>query len=286
MRVLSIGDNCIDVYVSSDLGYVGGGCVNTAVHLSRLGLDCHYSGAIGWDKSGDFLCDTLRAEGVGVDAVQRHSYHTALAFVQHVDGERFFLGSFRGARYQFEPEKLSDEFISGFDLIHTTLDGRVDHLLGHWKSLDVKVSFDFSHRFLPEQLDLLPNIDYAFFSGRNVESADVKVRLREYHEMGGSLVVMTRGEDGGVAYDGEKYYSAPAVKVPPPIIDTLGCGDAFIAAFIHQLTLENDVEKALHAAAAYASKKLKVLGGFGASAPLTELGIKVADHVMYEKPRP
>src|SRR5690606_17545436 len=72
--------------------HAGGAPANVAVGVARLGAPSQFVGALGADMFGDFLLESLRANGVGTDYVVRtDAAPTALAFValdQH--GERSF----------------------------------------------------------------------------------------------------------------------------------------------------------------------------------------------------
>lgn len=46
-------------------------------------------------------------------------------------------------------------------------------------------------------------------------------------------MVVTRGEKGSMAYDGEKFYYGGIV--PCEVVDTMGAGDSFIAGFLYAI---------------------------------------------------
>jgi fructoselysine 6-kinase len=284
MNILTIGDNCVDIYTDERIGFPGGGCVNVAVFMSKLGAKTTYIGAFGKDKSADFIINALKEENVNTDRVQFFNGNTALAFVKHVDLERIFLGSDRGVRYNLTPDKLNEDYYRNFDLIHTTLDGQVDAFIKEWGNLDIKISYDFSHRALPEQIKLLKYIDYAFFSaGDQVTRIELEKRAKEYKQLGANVMVFTRGKLGSLAYDGERFYEQKAKSIK--IVDTLACGDAYISAFLTSQLKKENIKKSLERATEYATKALRVKGAFGHATKINNLDIKIEDYVMYDKPR-
>ncbi len=166
MRFAAIGDNCIDIYLNLGRQYPGGGTVNFAVRAARLGVSTAYIGLIGDDANGAQLRNALKDEDVDISHLATMPGATALAFVNILGVERVFVGKDRGVREKLAVDGETDAFLSGFQLVHTTLDGCVDAHISRWKRMGLKVSYDFSHRATPEQLELLPDIDFAFFSGQ------------------------------------------------------------------------------------------------------------------------
>ena len=121
--VISLGELLID-FISMDGGATfkraaGGAPANVAVACSRLGLKSGFIGKVGDDEFGQFLRDTLRREGVGVDRVYLdREASTTLAFVS-VDrsGERSFQ-FYRGADARLKPDEVEEGYISGSKVFH------------------------------------------------------------------------------------------------------------------------------------------------------------------------
>lgn len=270
MLIVCVGDNCIDLYVNQGLGYPGGGPVNFAAHASRLGARTAYLGAVGDDPSGRHLIASLRAEGVDTQYVDVIPGPSAVAYVAVEEGERRFLGSNRGVRERFAIDERHDELLRTCDLIHTTLDGCVDHHIPRWAAEGKAISYDFSHRAKPEQIDLLPHIRFAFASGQGKSLEEARQLAHSWKERGPEVVVVTRGEDGSIAYDG-RWHEMAARRVP--VIDTLGCGDAFMAGFIVEYLRSKSVPHALAVGTEVASGVLRHWGGFGYGKSAQELGL-------------
>ncbi|MBI5301801.1 MAG: hypothetical protein HY868_06675 [Chloroflexi bacterium] len=261
MRIATIGDNCVDVYTNFQQGFPGGGAVNFAVHARRAGAQTAYVGVIGNDGYGDWMADAMNAEGVETKFMMRVPGPTALAFVRLINADRTFIGSDRGVRDQLRVTPEMDAYLGKFDLIHTTLDGRVDAHIPAWHRAGRKISYDFSHRAKPEQIALLPYITVAFFSGQHIEPANARERVVAYQHQGARVVVMTFGERGSIAFDGAREYRQPAL--PATVVDTLGAGDAFQAGFIVEYLKSGDIQAALAAGAQRGAQVCTHYGGFG-----------------------
>lgn len=261
MRIVAVGDNCVDIYANLGRTFPGGGPVNFAVQARRLGAEAAYIGVIGDDTHGAWIAEALNVEGVDTRYLIRLPGSTARAWVQLVDRDRTFLHSERGVRERLLITPDINVFIAGADLVHTTLDGCVDAHIPRWHAAGRQISYDFSHRATSAQIDLLPFVDVAFFSGQSLTAEDAREKARALQVEGARVVVITLGERGSVACDGERALFQPAVVAD--VIDTLGAGDAFQAAFMLAYLHERDLGAALLAGAECAAQACAHLGGFG-----------------------
>lgn len=262
VKIAAIGDNCIDVYTNLNRAFPGGGPVNFAVHARRSGAATAYIGVVGQDANGDWLKQALIDEEVDVRHLSQVPGPTAIAYVRLEGADRVFIpGGHRGVRTQLRVTPEIDAYLNGFDLIHTTLDGCVDEMIPTWHSQGLRISYDFSHRPLPAQLDLIPYLYVAFFSGQKMSPHDAPAATAAYYVSGGPVIVMTLGATGSLAYDGQRYYEQSALSTP--LVDTLGAGDAFQAAFMVEYLHSGLLPAALAAGAQCAAAACTALGGFG-----------------------
>jgi fructoselysine 6-kinase len=65
------------------------------------------------------------------------------------------------------------------------------------------------------------------------------------------LVIVTLGDAGSVAFDGQRVHVQPPQTIVP--VDTLGAGDSYIAAFLASRLAGASLEAAMAAASAAAS---------------------------------
>jgi sugar/nucleoside kinase (ribokinase family) len=78
-------------------------------------------------------------------------------------------------------------------------------------------------------------------------------------------IVITLGSKGSLIYSDEKFYSIPAFPVNR-MIDATGCGDTYMAGYIHNRLSSDDIEESGRFAAATASLKLARSGPFNGNA--------------------
>lgn len=130
-RILVIGDLVLDAVLvpsrplerGTDVpGRValrqGGSAANTARWLARLGARTTLVAAVGRDRIGRALVETIRAEGV-TPRVARIAGHRSgrIGVLVTPDGERSFVAD-RGAADQLAPSHLRPAWFRGIDLLH------------------------------------------------------------------------------------------------------------------------------------------------------------------------
>jgi fructokinase len=240
---------------------IGGGPANTARALGRLGVAVDFIGGISSDRYGHMAWMELERDGVGLDLVLESDRATAKALVS--------LDESGSASYRFEVEDSAtfafsrDWLPSGApSVIHvgslaTVVGLGAEELLGWVRRLKESgsvVVFD-------------PNVRPAFLADREkyrgpveewIKIADVvkasyediqwlyieeddegdEVLSRWLH-LGPSLVVVTKGEKGIVAFRSDESVGVPGVQVD--VVDTVGAGDTVGAVIVESL-VENGIE--------------------------------------------
>ncbi|GIH79551.1 PfkB family carbohydrate kinase [Planobispora longispora] len=286
MRVLGFGDNIVDRFVDRGVDYPGGNSVNVAVYARRLGLEAAYLGVFGDDDLGRFLGETIAAEGVAVDRCVVRPGETGLSLLRVDDGDRVFLGWNGGGVTVREPLTLDSgllEYVSSFDLVHSSVYSRSEDELPKLAGLGTLVSFDLSSEEefrAPSYLDrVCPHADLVLLSCSHLDETATRALLAEAVRRGARLALATRGVHGAIAWDGHAAVSVPARRVEDPheIVDTMGCGDAFLAGFAVSLLRDGWsagspprsqlIGRALRAGAASAYRQCFVEGAFGRGRP-------------------
>ncbi|RGE21960.1 PfkB family carbohydrate kinase [Leucobacter sp. wl10] len=244
MRILGLGDNIVDRFLDRGTDYPGGNAVNVAVHAHRLGAESGYLGVFGDDEAGDFLRRAVAAEGVDLGRSIVREGESGVTSLHVVDGDRTFLGWNGGGVTVREPIDLDDgrlDYVAGFDLVHTSVYSGILPELSRLAGLQTLVGFDFSsepeHRTEGYFARVAPHIDLALISCSEQSEAETHAILDSLISHGAALALATRGTDGAVVADGAHRVSEPALLIenPTSIVDTMGCGDAFVTGFIVHL---------------------------------------------------
>ena len=231
MKIACVGDNCIDYYDDNGQAFPGGNPVNVAVYAKRLGAESAYLGAVGTDRYGDLLLSRLMEKGVDISHVQCLPGATALCHVTHVNGDRVLGDYDEGVMADFSLRQEDLTYLSEFDLVVTGLWGHAENSLAAIRAMGIPIAFDGAERpFDPAGLIALPQTDIAFFSNDLLPADELKERILSIASLGPKLVVATRGGQGSLAYDGNRFVACP--PAPCELIDTMGAGDSYIAGFL------------------------------------------------------
>jgi sugar/nucleoside kinase (ribokinase family) len=282
VKVLGYGDNVIDRFVDRRIDYPGGNCVNFAVFAHQLQVPAGYLGAFASDASGRFLQAELAEIGLDLSRCVVRDGESGVAEVEVVRGERVFRGGNHGGVTVREPVMLGESelaYISEFDLIHSSVYSNSEAQIPKLAGLDVLVSYDLSseerYRSSPYLDEIAAHVDLALLSCSDISEDDTERLLRDIVRRGIGMALGTRGDSGAMLFDGRNVYRTAAVALDPRrrIADTMGCGDAFLAAFVVSLlrsgwstrvdATPHSLGLALDAGAAHAAAQCYVDGAFG-----------------------
>jgi sugar/nucleoside kinase (ribokinase family) len=282
MRVLGFGDNIVDRFVDRGIEYPGGNSVNVAVYARRLGLEAAYLGVFGDDEAGRFLRACLTAQDVATDRCVVRAGETGVSTLRVDDGDRVFLGWNGGGVTVREPLALDREllaYLASFDLVHSSVYSRSESQLPELARLSTLVTFDLSSEQVfraPSYLDAVcPYADLVLMSCSDLDETATRDLLTEAVGRGAGLALATRGTEGAIAHDGHGCTAVPARLVGGArgLVDTMGCGDAFLAGFVVSLLRSgwssgmsprrDAIERALHDGAGTAYEQCFVEGAFG-----------------------
>lgn len=241
MRVLGFGDNIVDRFVDRGIDYPGGNAVNVAVYAQRLGADAGYLGVFGDDDLGAFLRAAIEDAGVSTARSVIRAGESGVSSLRVIDGERTFLGWNGGGVTVSAPIDLEDgraDYARGFDLVHSSVYSRTETQLPRLHALDALVSFDLSSESEfrdPSYLDrIAPFVDVVLVSCAGLDDDAAFAVLDSAVAHGAPLAVGTRGTDGALVTDGAVRLTAPAhlLADEKDLVDTMGCGDAYLAGFL------------------------------------------------------
>lgn len=268
-EAICLGETLLDMFpdkkgvawseISSFSPVPGGAPANVSVGLAKLGVRAGFIGKVGKDPFGRLLVDVLQQNGVDVSQVKFDpDIRTTLGFVSITrEGENdFFFYRNPGADTMLRPDELDEDIIAKSKVFHF---GSVSMTAEPSCSATLKaLQFARRHKVLISfDPNLRPHLwkDLKKAKGKimeGLESADlVKVNNVELEfltgtgnlvkgtnsllQRGPKVVVVTLGERGSFFRNRKGFGSLPTYRVK--VVDTVGCGDAFTAAIIHQFLL-------------------------------------------------
>jgi len=255
VNVISIGEVLWDIVGGEE--HLGGATFNFSAHLSRLGHNVSFVSAVGADDRGKKVIDRMSQLGLTTEFVHVDKDHATgiVPVALASDGQPKFV-LHRPAAYDF-PQLTTTQFDHLFSLpvdwiyfgtlhqIYPQTRKLTEELLsrpsGARRFYDVNLRSD---AFSPELIKLL--MSRATITKLNHEEVDVIARMfgtrhasleefcRDYADLyKWAGVCVTRGSAGCALLMDGKYIEAPGY--PVQVVDTVGSGDAFAAAFLHGL---------------------------------------------------
>ena len=267
--LVGVGDNTFDRYLDQGIMYPGGNAVNVPVFYKRHGGKASYLGWVGNDRHGSILLEALRDEDIDVSRCRVVEHPTGRCDIELNKGDRQFMGSIPGARKLISLEEPDYEYISRFDITHTSIYSFIEPMLQELSNASKQLSFDYSSSWTQKYLeDTLPFVDYAFLSAPDLSDLELEKLIKWMHGINNGLVVATRGPLGSAAFDGDRLYSQGVIDTE--VVDTLGAGDSFIARVLYETACGVDLAKALMLGAESASETCGYYGAWGHGASIED----------------
>lgn len=251
---------------------MGGSEANVAIAMRRLGVPATWIGRVGSDPAGELIVRELHAERVEALVTRDPAPTGLMVRWRPIPGRGRVTYYRRGsAGSHLSPDDVASERVAAAGVVHVTGitpalgDGpaaAVDKAIAAAAAAGVPVSLDLNYRSA-----LWPPADAAAALRRLVAGADVVFGgleeawmvageppgvgdgdaardgadlRRSAHRAASALcalgpadAVIKLGADGCVARIGGETFEVPARRVT--VIDTVGCGDAFVAGFLAEL---------------------------------------------------
>jgi fructokinase len=255
-----VGEVLIDLLPDGDKqkAVVGGGPANTAVALSKLGIDTQFIDGISGDEYGVMAKDELVSSGVNLDYVKYSDKPTCLAIVSLSD---LGLASYEfvmknTATFDFNSTWLPNPQTERPSLLHIgTLATAIEpgaSVLYEWAQSVAKVApivFDPNIRpaVISDRRQYLMQVERWVSISSTVKVSDEDIRwlypsfgidqvIDNWLAKGPSLIVVTYSDKGLAGYRLGEKVSVDAVKVV--VADTVGAGDTVGAILVEAIVLE------------------------------------------------
>ena len=256
-KLIAVGDNCLDVYLSKDRMAVGGNALNVAVQWARRGFDARYFGVVGKDEEGDHILAAIGAAGLDPADVERRDGHTAVTLLRERGGDRRFLLEDLGVGLHSQPDAKRMQALQEADWVHFGTNSSADLIRAALADgLPFSVDISTAHDLLP-----LAGIPLVFASGPEDRSHRILDLLDRLRAKGAKRTVVTCGKRGALYDDGTTIHEIGAEDIA--VIDTCGAGDSFIASFIVDHMVSGlDAPDALGRATSTAALTCMYEGGF------------------------
>jgi len=283
--VVGVGASCIDtvcrlpvfpeptpardkVRMQSQRRECGGQTATCLSTCASFGLRAAYVGVVGDDDDGRMICRELAARGVDVQHVVTAPRASASATILiDATGERLVLWH-RDPELQYPVERLTRSLIGASRLVHVDdVDPAAALAAARCaREAGLPVTCDIDH-VTPATRELLSYVTHAVFAAQVpldlTGERDPEAALRALRRSHPGVLVVTLGDQGAVALDGDTLLRSPGFLVDP-VVDTTGAGDVFRGAFIYALLQGRpmpDLLRFANAAAAESCTRAGAMGG-------------------------
>ncbi|MYM92997.1 carbohydrate kinase family protein [Duganella vulcania] len=270
------------------LSQVGGSTWNVARTMARLDVPTAFAGAISRDVFGDALWQASEAARLDLRFIQRYDNSPLLAIVHRTDPPAYFFVGDDSADLQFDAAALPRDWrahckwvhFGGISLARQPLADKLVALAGQLKQDGVRISYDPNYRLLMDQrydatLRRMTELaDVVKVSEEDLEglfrTADIDgafATLRSWNPS--ATYLYTKGSAGASLHIGDEAWHMAAP--PITVVDTVGAGDASIAALAWSMMHRPEQQPLQHLGFAVAAGAAACLAP-GASPPsLTQI---------------
>lgn len=261
--------------------------MNVALRLQRFGIDACFLSRVGKDVDGDDLLDYIESQSLSTRYIQTDTeLPTGRVYVdtteptevrykiaENVAWDRIDVDAFR-QKHRTESDVViygslaARHAVSRQSLLQLLDDARLS-------IFDVNLRPPFDDAETLQQL--LERADWVKVNEHELAYlTDTPFRISAVQSMAMTLsdrfqldaVCVTMGANGVVLLDGDRFYQQPAFAVD--VVDTVGCGDAFLGSWIGAMLDEQPAQAALEQAAAVAAI---VAGSEGANPPYSDADV-------------
>lgn len=274
---------------------IGGSESNVAIALRRLGTDSTWIGRVGSDPLGDLIVREITGEGVTVVAIRDPEAPTAIMLKERRTSSDSRIWYYRrgNAGSRLCAGDIDPAIVRGAALLHVTgisfalsedMSEAIFEAIRVAKDAGVTVSFDLNYRSSlwsrAEAADayrrIVPHTDLIFASDDEAAilagaSGDPVHLAERLVALGAGEVIIKLGAKGAVAVVDGAIYRREAV--PVTVVDTVGAGDAFVAGYLADYLLGEDVPTRLSTAVAVGTYVCTVDGDWEGSPRRADLAL-------------
>ena len=251
----------------------GGSVANSIVGLSQLGNQVGFIGKINDDDLGSKYEDGLKQENVKYFySKKKEELPTGTCLILVTPDSERTMCTFLGTAGKINENDVSSDAIKQSDTI--LLEGYLwdegepkkafEKAIQSAKNVAMSLSDQFCvDRHKPHFLDLVKNkLDITFANEQEIMSlidANSFDEVISFSKSLGKVIVLTRGEKGAVAINGDNVAEC-GIKEGLKIVDLTGAGDLFAAGFLHGHINNMSLKESLNKGTEMSSKVIQQIG--------------------------
>ena len=251
----------------------GGSVANSIVGLSQLGDKAGFIGKISDDEFGSKYEEGLKKENVEYFySKKKEELPTGTCLILVTPDSERTMCTFLGTAGKINENDVNSDAIKKSEIIF--LEGYLwdegDPKKAFDKAINIanKVAMSLSDQFCvdrhkPHFLDLVKNkLDITFANEQEITSLIDTNNFNEvinFSKKINKLVVITRGEKGAIAIQGEEVFETEIIK-NLKIIDLTGAGDLFASGFLHGYVNHLSIKESLEKGTQMSAKIIQQIG--------------------------
>ncbi|NQL65522.1 carbohydrate kinase family protein [Streptococcus suis] len=241
-----------DAHIDKQVLSLGGCAFNVVNILHHMGVDYDFISPVGTGIYGHFVRNELEKIGIEPRVLAERANGCCYCFIES-DGERTFLSD-HGVEYHFDPTWLDQldlseydyAYVCGLEVEEETGQALVDSL----ETIPAQLIFApgprghlIDKQRMEQVLDLSPILhvneqEALTLSGQT----DIRQAVQTLNERTGQALVVTRGEAGALAYDGQWHEQR---SYPAQVVDAVGAGDSHVGALLAGLASGKSLDQLL-----------------------------------------
>ena len=247
----------------------GGPAANAAYLLSRWGIRCGFAGLVGNDSHGRRIRDEFEAAGTDVSLLEQRADYTtpfSMILINKQNGSRTIVNR----KVPTGPLRLDETKLNRVSPRVLLFDGHeLAASLATLGAFPDAISILDAGSWRDGTAALAGKVDYLAASERFALQATQSPKLdtddgrreclRSLREQFSTVVIVTLGEQGLIADDGNGFFHLPAF--PAKTVDTTAAGDIFHGAFAYAISQARPFRESLRFASLAASLSVRVMGG-------------------------
>ena len=251
----------------------GGSVANSIVGLSQLGNEVGFIGKVNDDELGSKYEDGLKEENVKYFySKKKEEQPTGTCLILVTPDSERTMCTFLGTAGKINEDDVSSDVIKQSEII--LLEGYLwdegepkkafEKAIQSAKKVAMSLSDQFCvDRHKPHFLELVKNkLDITFANEQEIMSLiDAKSfdEVINFSKSLGKIIVLTRGEKGAVAINGDEVVECE-IKQNLKIVDLTGAGDLFAAGFLHGYVNNLPLKESLDKGTEMSSKVIQQIG--------------------------
>jgi len=251
----------------------GGSVANSIVGISQLGNEVGFIGKVSDDDLGSKYEEGLKKENVKYFySKKKEELPTGTCLILVTPDSERTMCTFLGTAGKINENDVSSDAIKKSEIIF--LEGYLwdegepkkafDKAISNANKVAMSLSDQFCvDRHKPHFLELVKNkLDITFANEQEITSLIEAKNFDEvitFSKQLGKLIVVTRGEKGAIAINGNEIFEC-GVEKNLKIVDLTGAGDLFAAGFLHGYVNNLSVRESLQKGTEMSSKVIQQIG--------------------------